>query len=144
MDVAVRAEARARDAHCGQSDKSGHPYVEHLARVAAQVAEDSELEAVAWLHDVLEDTAVTSEELRGEFPGAVVTAVEVLTRRAVESDEVYYQRVAGNSLALRVKHADLADNSDAARLDQLDKSTRERLQAKYARARSLLARAPGV
>ena len=54
-DLVERAKDLAHRAHAGQVDKAGRPYIEHVARVAARVADDPEAEAVAWLHDVLED-----------------------------------------------------------------------------------------
>lgn len=54
-DVVERAKELAHRAHAGQVDKAGRPYIEHVARVAAAVADDPLAEAVAWLHDVLED-----------------------------------------------------------------------------------------
>lgn len=137
------ARELASTAHARQVDKAGAPYIEHPRRVAARVAGDElagaqvrdELAvAVAWLHDVVEDTDVTAEVLRAAFPEEVVAAVLALTRRAGEEPDVYYARVAANPLALRVKRADIADNTDPARTAALTTSTRERLAAKYAHA----------
>ncbi len=136
--IAEQAEALARAAHRGQVDKAGRPYAEHPARVAARVRGDGAREAAAWLHDVVEDTAVTLVELAERFPAEVVAAVDALTKRAGEPAEVYYERVAADPIARQVKLADLADNSDPARLAQLETSTRERLAAKYAAGRARL------
>lgn len=88
MDLTTKAEALARAAHEGQVDKSGAPYATHPERVAARVSEDDELVAIAWLHDVVEDTPITLDDLRGrEFPESVVAAVDALTKRAGESKE---------------------------------------------------------
>lgn len=136
--LAVRAEVLARAAHQGQTDKAGRPYAEYPARVASRVHGDDAAEAVAWLHDVVEDTEVTLDQLRSEFPAAVVAAVDAVTKRPGEPPEAYYGRVAADPLARQVKLADLADNSDPARLAELDEPTRERLTAKYAAGRARL------
>lgn len=139
-ELARRAEALAVAAHAGQTDKAGRPYIEHPARVAVRVAPcGDEAVAVAWLHDVAEDTEVSLGDLReAGFPEHVVSAVDALTKRSGEPLADYCGRVAANRLALLVKTADLADNSDPQRLALLDPRTRARLEAKYARARRLL------
>lgn len=136
--IAVLAEEIAAAAHRGQVDKAGQPYITHPARVAARVAGDENAVAAAWLHDVVEDTAVTLADLEEAFPAEVTIAVDALTRRAGEAPADYYARVRAVPLALTVKLADLADNSDPQRLARLDAATRERLIAKYARARAEL------
>lgn len=133
---AARAEQIARAAHEGQVDKTGHPYITHPQRVAARVRGDDLAEAVAWLHDVVEDTTVTLDDLAREFPPAVVDAVDALTRRPDQSD--YYDQVQADDLALRVKLADIDDNTDPDRMAQLDPTTRNRLIAKYTAARKRL------
>lgn len=132
------AEAMARTAHAGQVDKAGQPYITHPARVANRVAGDEHAVAVAWLHDVVEDTPVTLTELAAQFPPQVVAAVDAITKRAGETRDDYYERVRAVPLAQRVKRADLADNSDPDRLAVLDAATQERLAGKYAHARAVL------
>ncbi len=135
------AERRATTAHEGQVDKAGRPYIEHPRRVADRVAEvDGRAAAVcvAWLHDVVEDSAaLTLDELRDDFSDAIVDAVDALTRRDGEGDD-YYRRAASNDLAVAVKRADIWDNTNPERLAALPASTRDRLQAKYAHALALL------
>lgn len=141
--LAARAQSIATRAHHGQTDKAGRPYITHPARIAARVQGDDTLEAVAWLHDVVEDTPVTLDDLRDAgFPEAVVAAVHAITRRTHEAPDDYYDRVRANETALRVKAADIADNSDPARLALLDEPTRQRLTRKYAHARHRLGLAP--
>lgn len=138
-DVVARARAVAEQAHHGQRDKAGRPYIDHPARVAALVGEDPQTQAAAWLHDVVEDTPVTVEALRTHgFPATVVAAVAALTKTPGQNLEDYYAQVKANPMALAVKMADLADNTGPARLASLDAVTRERLRAKYARARQAL------
>lgn len=136
--VSALAEQLAREAHEGQVDKAGNPYITHPARVAARVADDEYAAAAAWLHDVVEDTDVTLSDLEARFPTEVTDAVDALTRRDGEAPADYYARVRQVPLALQVKLADLEDNSDPARLALLDAATRDRLTAKYARAHAEL------
>lgn len=142
-----RAHTIAATAHAGQTDKAGAPYIDHPRRVSNRVchyAPDELTEAaqaVAWLHDVVEDTPITLQDLAKHFPPTIVTAVDALTHRAHETRENYYQRVATNTLARAVKHADIDDNTDPQRLQQLDEHTRRRLETKYTQARAALAAA---
>lgn len=135
----------AHDAHAGQVDKAGAPYIGHPARVAATARERAAesqadlVEAAAWLHDVVEDTDITLDDLtRLGVPEQVVAAVDALTRRSVEAPDAYYARVAADPVALVVKFADLADNADPERLALLDDKTRARLRAKYDHAKATL------
>ncbi|MFC6061162.1 HD domain-containing protein [Streptomyces ochraceiscleroticus] len=135
-------EALARRAHEGQTDKAGRPYAGHLAAVAAGVrargGSDEQI-AAAWLHDSVEDDALSSEWLAGAaLPPATKAMVLALTKRAGEPPEEYAARILATPGALLVKEADLAHNADPDRLAVLDAATRERLTAKYARMRALL------
>lgn len=142
-DLIVTARAIATAAHDGQTDKAGEDYITHPARVAARVEAaggDAEAIAAAWLHDVLEDSPTTTDQLtRAGIPAAVVTAVDALTRRRGESHEQAVLRAAADPIARLVKRADVADNADPTRLARLDHPTRERLTRKYAHAAALLA-----
>jgi len=134
------AVALAGRAHAGQTDQAGRPYIDHLLRVMERIEIESvEARMAAVLHDVLEDTEVTAQELRrAGCPGEVVDAVEALTKDDGESYSDFLARVAGNPMALKVKLADIADNSDEARLALLAPATAERLRDKYSRARRIL------
>ena len=133
MNIVTRARYLAHLAHAGQVDKAGRPYIEHVARVAAAVSDDPEAEAVAWLHDVLEDSLETMIDFRW-FPSRVLGAVRLLTRDSRKSGDWYYFWIAASPLALRVKLADIADNADESRLTLLDEKTAARLRRKYAKA----------
>lgn len=140
----LEAERIATEAHAGQADKSGRPYIEHPRRVAAWAARlnpdvPAAVVDAAWLHDVLEDTALTRDDLaaRGISPEAIAM-VEALTKRDGEPPEAYFARVLACPGALEVKRADLADNTDPDRLGRLDDATRSRLEAKYAAAFRML------
>jgi (p)ppGpp synthase/HD superfamily hydrolase len=135
-EIVERAKALAYRAHAGQVDKAGRPYIEHVARVAAAVDNDSEAEAVAWLHDVMEDCPKFEGEVRSTFPFGISEAVSALTRW--HADIHYYASVRSNPIALRVKLADIDDNSDESRLALLDDKTAARLRRKYTKARRAL------
>ncbi|UVS79751.1 HD domain-containing protein [Actinokineospora sp. UTMC 2448] len=128
----------AREAHDGQVDKSGRPYIGHPLRVMAAVDGEHERMA-AVLHDVIEDTPVTADDLRAAgCPDEVVTAVVALSKVDGEDQDAYLARVAANPLAVTVKRADIADNTAPARMAALDQATRARLAAKYAAALAFL------
>lgn len=138
----LEVEALARDAHEGQTDKSGRPYAEHLAAVAEGVrvrGGTPEQQAAAWLHDAIEDEALSLTWLdSAALPQAVKEMVLAVTKRPGEPLEAYAARILATPGALLVKEADLAHNADPVRLSVLDAPTRDRLSAKYAYVRSLL------
>ena len=100
------------ESHRGQVDKAGIPYVIHLFRVMLRAETEEEM-IIALLHDIVEDTDVTEEELlsRG-YPRHVVTAVIDLTRRDCENYSEYILRAGRNPLARRIKKYDLDDHLD--------------------------------
>jgi len=116
MSTLERAIAIAAEAHGGQVDKAGAPYILHPLRVMLRVGTPAE-QIAAVLHDVVEDTPWTLHELAGEgFSPEVVAAVDALTRREGESYEAFVARAGANSVARVVKLADLAENMDMRRL----------------------------
>ena len=118
------------EAHKNQVDKSGMPYVFHPFHVAEQMTDEATT-IVALLHDVVEDTDYTLEDLAAEGFGKVMTH---------EDDVPYLDYVAklkDNPIARAVKLADLAHNSDLSRIGEVDEETRERLE-KYQKAIALL------
>ena len=147
MDQIAAAERVASEAHAGQTDKAGRPYLDHPRRVAARVqatTNNPDAIAAAWLHDVIEDTPVTLDQL-GELGSnaSVIDAVAALTRRHGEGD-AYYRRVADNDVARAVKQADLWDNTDPDRLRLLTPEDADWLHRKYQHALELLARDSGA
>ncbi|PJL13291.1 phosphohydrolase [Stenotrophomonas maltophilia] len=137
MDWVERARMLALEAHAGQVDKAGHPYIGHVGRVAAAVRGDDEAEAVAWLHDVIEDCPAFAGQVQA-FPAPLQDAVRLLSRTSAADADTYYARISADPLALKVKLADIADNADEARLASLDAATAERLRDKYRRALAAL------
>lgn len=138
----AEVEAVARAAHAGQTDKAGRPYAEHLRAVAEGVrlrGGDDEQIAAAWLHDAVEDDALSEDWLRGAaLSRRTEDIVLALTKRAGEPPEEYAARILATPGAALVKEADLAHNADPARLAVLDGATRTRLTEKYTRMRALL------
>ena len=123
-------------AHEGQVDKAGLPYLLHPSIVADHV--EGELETcVALLHDVVEDTAVTLDDLRGDMPAEVVDAVALLTHAPDVSYSDYIAAIKGNALARAVKLQDLAHNMDIGRIDSPTPADMERM-AKYQEAYDFL------
>lgn len=143
IDTVRTAEALARRAHASQIDKAGLPYIGHVARVAARVRGDAAAEAVAWLHDVVEDCPGFADQVAG-FPEAIRTAVACLTRRKDIPADDYYAAIRRNPLALKVKLADIADNSDPARLHHLPAEVAQRLVDKYTHALQALGAGPAL
>jgi (p)ppGpp synthase/HD superfamily hydrolase len=137
MPTLEDAIALAVEAHRGQRDKSGQPYILHPLRVMLRL-EGEPARMAAILHDVVEDTPYTLERLREMgYPPAVLAAVERLTRRSGETYEAFIERVSEDPLAARVKLADLEDNLDVRRLDAVGGKDVERLN-RYLKARARL------
>lgn len=128
----------ATEAHSGQLDKGGAPYILHPLRVMAAMSTDQE-RVVALLHDVVEDSdRVSLPQIDAQFGGRVAAAVDALTKRPGEGYDDYLERVKADDIATKVKLADLKDNSDVNRLGrEVTDSDRQRL-GKYLRARAIL------
>jgi (p)ppGpp synthase/HD superfamily hydrolase len=141
MSLLERAICIAARAHEGQLDKAGAPYILHALRVMLAMSCDEE-RIVAVLHDVIEDTSYTFESLKAEgFSAKIINAIDGLTRRSDETYDDFILRVRTNSIARRVKLADLADNSDLTRFRTPLQEDRDRT-LKYRRALVTLADAP--
>ena len=116
MSTLERAIEIAARAHTGQIDKAGAPYIFHPLRLMLAVHAPHE-QMAAVLHDVVEDTSVTFEDLQREgFPDEVVEAVKALTKTKGESRIEAAQRAASNPIARAVKLADVTDNMDLRRI----------------------------
>ena len=130
----MRAITIAIQAHAVQVDKQGKPYILHVMRVATSPRLlNIRDQIVAALHDVVEDSDITLEELRPYFPPYEMDAVDCLTRRGGEAYDVYIARLLRNSRAALVKLADLDDN--ISRLQKLNHEDRARLGPRYIKAR---------
>ena len=136
-DKTKKAMKLCFEAHKYQVDKSGIPYVFHPFHVAEQM-KDETTTIVALLHDVVEDTKYTLDDIAAmEFGQDVVEALALMTHDKNVPYLDYVAKIKGNPIAKAVKLADLAHNSDPTRLDVIDEKVKERLQ-KYRKAIALL------
>jgi (p)ppGpp synthase/HD superfamily hydrolase len=130
----------ARLTHAGQVDKAGVDYLLHVTAVSAALevyGVDAQIAGV--LHDVLEDTGLTADDLRAaDVPAHVIAAVESVTRRPGEAYMDLIRRAAADPLGRLVKLADNRHNSDEARLSLLPPGQAASLRRRYAAARVLL------
>lgn len=135
-----RAMQIAYEAHAGQVDKCGTPYVFHPYHLAEQMP-DEVTTCVALLHDVVEDTEVTVGDLSAEFPPEVTEPLRLLTRDPAVPYLDYISKLAENPVALVVKLADLTHNMDETRYAgaaQPDPADLARRREKYAAAKRAL------
>lgn len=136
--MTVKAMKIAYAAHQGQTDKGGVPYIFHPIHLAEQMHDEVSC-CVALLHDVVEDTAVTMDDMEREFPPAVTAPLKLLTHRDGIDYFDYVRAIKGDPCARAVKLADLRHNMDASRLCAAGPSAgTERLQQKYKEAYSIL------
>jgi len=143
MTTLERAILFAVDAHAGQKDKQSRPYILHPLAVANDPdLPDERHRIVAVLHDVIEDTRKTIEDIRREFGDEIAKDVEAISARPNEPRDRYYVRVLERPVPTRVKKADIRHNSSRERLDPLDDKTRGRLMVKYTRAREVFGMDP--
>lgn len=136
-DKTKKAMKLCFEAHKDQVDKSGMPYVFHPFHVAEQMTDETTT-IVALLHDVVEDTDYTLDNIAAMgFGQDVVDALALLTHDKSVAYLDYVARIKDNPVAREVKLADLRHNSDLSRLDRIDEKTQERI-AKYKKAIALL------
>lgn len=129
-----RAIAIAVCAHSGVADKGGKPYILHPLHLMQQLMFDPELAAIAVMHDVIEDSQYTLEELKeDEFSPRVQKALRLLTHEKGVLYEVYIERMCDNFDAIRVKRKDLEHNSAITRLKGLTEKDLKRVE-KYHKA----------
>ena len=112
--LTIRAMQIAYSAHHGQVDKAGVPYIFHPLHLAEQMEEEISC-CAALLHDTVEDSEITLEDLAAEFPEAVVEAVGLLTHEDGTDYFDYVRRIRSSPIAMKVKLADLTHNMDATR-----------------------------
>jgi hypothetical protein len=127
MPTLEDAIALATEAHRGQREKAGQPYILHVLRVMFRLDSDME-RVVGVLHDVVEDTGRSFDDLRRlGYSEEVLAALECVTKRESESYEQFVERAGSNPVARRVKLADLEDNMDLRRLPAVGEKDLERL-----------------
>lgn len=148
MELSLKEAFRiAVEVHGDQRDKSGEPYLFHVMRVAAQMDTDEE-RVVAILHDVIEDfvpeegdigqTLALVSRIYELYGPNIGNAVEALTKGTDVPYMDYIRRLSTNPLAVKVKLADLEDNSNPERLESREPKEAVRLYAKYAEAYAFL------
>ena len=121
LQIALRA-------YGGKTDKAGREYILHPLRVMAKMETDLERSA-ALLHDVIEDSDITAEDLLAEgIPAEVVEAVQSLTKMENEEYQDFVARAKKNKIAANVKIADIEDNIDVLRLSSLDEKDLARIK----------------
>ena len=117
-ELTNKAMKIAYDAHHGQFDKGGIPYIYHPIHLAEQM--DDEVECVcALLHDVVEDTDITFEDLEKDFPKEVIDILKLLTHEDGIEYMDYVRKIKTNKVATKVKMADIKHNYDKSRLTEL-------------------------
>ena len=127
-EMTKRALALCFEAHKDQKDKSGLPYVFHPFHLAEQM-EDEDTTIVALLHDVIEDTEYTIEDLqKAGFTQNVIQAIALMTHDPQMPYMEYVRAIKSNPIARAVKLADLRHNSDMTRLDIITQRDEERAQ----------------
>ena len=134
-ELTIKAMNLAYHAHHGQFDKGGVPYIFHPIHLAEEM-DDEISTCVALLHDTVEDTAVTLDDLSKEFPEEVVNAVRLLTHGEDVDYFDYVRAIKQNPIAVKVKLADLRHNGDPKRI--CNQGNQERRREKYAAARAIL------
>lgn len=136
-DMTKRALRLCFDAHRDQTGKSGMPYVFHLFHLAEQM-DTEETTVVALLHDVVEDSDYTLEDLKEMgYPAVIIDALTLMTHDPSVPYMEYVKAISANPIATKVKLADLRHNSDLSRLNKVDEKALTRVE-KYAAAIKLL------
>ena len=138
MSLSTRAELFAKSIHANQVDKAGKPYIEHLQAVVNNLVEPSEeMVAVAWLHDSVEDTEQSIDDLTCYFGQEVAEAVRAITKLDGEHYDKYLARVKNNLIEMQVKIADLKHNMDLTMLPVITNKDLARKE-KYIKAKAFL------
>lgn len=139
-ELTNKAMRIAYEAHHGQYDVNGVPYIFHPYHVAEQMTDEITV-CTALLHDVIEDTEVTIEQLEKEFPEEVITALRLLTHDKNTDYFEYVEKIKTNPVARAVKLADIAHNSDTSRITDKNAVSEEKRiywEYKYSTARHIL------
>ena len=143
MNQLEKAIAIAVQAHAGQLDKSGAPYILHPLRVMFGVTTEIE-QTVAVLHDVVEDSDWTFDQLRDEgFSQSVLEALDCVTKRENEDYFDFIDRIKVNPLAIAVKISDLHDNMNLVRIHTPTEKDLQRIK-KYEKALAILTNIPKI
>lgn len=139
LSTVEKAIAMATEAHAGQYDKSGQPYILHPLRLMFRFEGQAEM-IVAVLHDVVEDSEISLEDLKEKgFSDEIVDAIDCLSKKEGEDYDNFILRVSENSLARTIKIEDLKDNLNVVRLKEVTDKDLQRIE-KYHKALQRLSR----
>ena len=117
MSTLEKAIALAATQHAGQLDKGGQPYILHPLRLMLQFSNPT-LQIIAVLHDILEDTGTTAEDLKALcFSAEIIQSIQALTKQTGESRLETVKRTVLNPLATQVKYVDVLDNMNLSRIN---------------------------
>lgn len=137
MNLIEKAKEFATKAHEGQLTETNEPYITHPIWVSNHLDNETD-KVVGLLHDVLEDTNVSLEEIKKEFGDDILKVLKVITKKEDEDYLAYIERVKANDIATRVKIIDLRHNMDLSRKDKNTDYDYFRLQNKYFPAYKML------
>lgn len=132
----LAADDLAARAHAGQVDKSGKDYIHH-PRIVSSFCTSPKAKIVALLHDTIEDTNTTEDDLRPVFGDELTDAVLLMTHGDDEDYFTYIRRIKTNPIATEVKLADLKHNMDLSRIPNPTEKDFARIQ-KYEQAKKIL------
>ena len=121
----------AEEAHKGQKDKAGKDYIFHPMRVASIVKDEESHIITALLHDVVEDTDITIDDLRDKFSNEIIESLKLLTHDKSVDYREYVIGLRNNDIARDVKMSDLIDNMNLDRFDIVTDKDRDRVKFKY-------------
>lgn len=126
--LTVKAMKIAYQAHHGQTDVNGVPYIFHPYHIAEQM-NDEITTCAALLHDVAEDTNITLDELKNEFPPEVINALRLLTHNDGADYFDYIRAIKSDPVAKAVKLADITHNSDQSRIVDKTAVSQDKIKA---------------
>jgi len=142
MDDLDKAIKLACEAHAGQVDKAGKPYILHPLRLMLKFQNKQE-QVVAVLHDTIEDSEMTLEGLANfGFSELILNALDCLSKRKGEEYEGFIKRIFPNELARKIKIEDIKDNLDLTRLESINNEDLKRVLKYHNSLRVLLTRKP--
>ena len=132
-DTYSRAEIIAKRLFEGKVDKGGHPYLEHLYYVSNNL-KDSDMKVVGILHDLLEDTIITENDLKDMgFSQKIIKAISIITKSDSEPYNEYINKIlkSNNVIAINVKAIDMRHNLDISRIKNPTEKDLERIEKRY-------------
>lgn len=128
MNILEIALKLALNAHAGQTDKAGRPYILHPLRIMSQMHTDEE-RVVALLHDVLEDSCYKPQDLIEQgIPSNLVKTIMLLSKNEHDNYDKFIEKISKNRLAVKIKKADIEDNLNLLRLKSIHSNDVKRIK----------------